>query len=364
MLFNKEFIKLYEELSKLNEAKADTQRLIDFAGEDIANKFLALKSKFKSPENDLYYWIKNKTPEELEDALLELESKVSNTKAKKDIADQGAELIGESEHWKIYHITTFEASQKYGRDTKWCITGINNWGDKYWREYTGRGLEFYFLITKGEYDQRGRDSKIAIAVYPDGKRCEVYDQRDTLIHLSTVPYINEINIPGIDFTKMLSEIRCFDCDASLDETEIFVGLHNEAYCEECFNETYFRCAGCGNTFYRRDMREDEHGNIFCISCLSEDELSGPGVGFFYRLESPQLDVSGTAVGSTTLINRLARHVDYISNSERNDTNLMILSRETGEVIYEDDNDRTISQIIKSFSETVKNYEAENYENIF
>ena len=111
------------------ESKADEQRLIDFAGEDLARRFLKLRQRFKSPENDLYYWIKNKNTKELEQAVSNLEMVKSNTQSKKEIGDKGATLVCESEHWKVYHITTFEASQKYGRDSKWCITGVNNYGD-------------------------------------------------------------------------------------------------------------------------------------------------------------------------------------------------------------------------------------------
>ena len=53
-------MKLFEEFNlyetmwdSLNEAKADIKNLIDFAGEDVANRFLAVKNRLKSPENDL-----------------------------------------------------------------------------------------------------------------------------------------------------------------------------------------------------------------------------------------------------------------------------------------------------------------------
>jgi hypothetical protein len=40
------------------------------------------------------------------------------TQIKKEISENGAELIDETDLWKVYHITTYEAAQKYGRDTK------------------------------------------------------------------------------------------------------------------------------------------------------------------------------------------------------------------------------------------------------
>lgn len=201
-------MKLFEEFNlyetmwdSLSEAKTDIQKLIDFAGEDLANRFVAIKNKFKSPENDLYYWIKNKTPEELEHAISELENTKTKTQTKKELSEVGAELISETEHWKVYHITTFEASQKYGRDTKWCITGVDGYGDKYWKEYTSNGVTFYFLITKSNYNSRGEDSKFALALYPQGSG-EAFNQQDDKISFKDIPHIDEVSIPGYDLTTI------------------------------------------------------------------------------------------------------------------------------------------------------------------
>ena len=195
-------IKRFYASGKLYEAKADTEKLIAYAGEDLTNRFLAVKNRLKAPESDLYYWIKNKTVDELEQAIINIENTKSATKAKRDIADEGAELVCESEHWKVYHITTFEASKKYGRDTKWCITGINGYGDKYWKEYTNdAGVKFYFLIAKENYDARGENSKFAIALYPRGLG-EVFNQQDDKVHFNDIPYIGEVYIPGYDLNKI------------------------------------------------------------------------------------------------------------------------------------------------------------------
>ena len=198
-----EEFKLYETLwDSLDESRADTQNLIDFAGDDLANRFLVVKNRMKTPENDLYYWIKNKTPEELEQAVSTLENTKTKTQAKKDLSEEGAKLISETEHWKVYHITTFEASKKYGRDTKWCITGIDGYGDKYWKEYTEEAdVNFYFLITKGEYDPRGNASKFALALYPRGLG-EVFNQQDEKISFKDIPYIDEVHIPGYDLNTI------------------------------------------------------------------------------------------------------------------------------------------------------------------
>lgn len=250
MLLNEEFITIYEELSELNEAKADTQKLIDFAGPELANRFLAIRNRLKAPENDLYYWIKKKTPADLEQAILNIENTKSNTKVKKELADQGAALVCETKHWLVYHITSFEAAQVYGRDTKWCITGIDGTGDHYWNGYKKEGAAFYFFISKVNYDPRGRDSKFSLAIYPhevnwfdDGVdfEYEVYNQVDwQLSDLSAIPYIEEVKIPGIDFNRIAvkedsSEGLCDECQSEVDEDTLLGTAYGNFICERCWD---------------------------------------------------------------------------------------------------------------------------------
>ena len=264
-----EELQLYEEMWKLTEAKADTQRLIDFAGEDLANRFIAVKNKLKAPENDLYYWIKNKTVQDLEAVVSSAENAKSKTQIKKDIADEGAELVCETSHWKVYKITTFAASQKYGRDTNWCITGINDYGDKYWNQYTERGIKFYFLITKGTYDPRGDESKFALA-FSDKYTCEVFNQQDDQVTLDDIPNIDEVEIPGIDLESVQSSVYyCEDCGESVDEEDYWIGPDGETYCEYCFHENCFTCFDCNETYYLSCGNEFD-GCMYCDSCFEDN----------------------------------------------------------------------------------------------
>ena len=271
MLLNYEFLNLYEELSTLNEAKADAQRLVDFAGQELADKFLALKSKLKSPENDLYYWIKNKTPADLDTFVSSIESTPSKSRAKKDIADSGAKLIQETEHWKVYRITTFEASQKYGRDTQWCITGANGAGDKYWTGYIDQGWQFYFIITKENYSSRGTNSKFAVATIP-GDETEIYDQQDDKVSYNKIPYWEEINIPGVDLEDATGpRWYCDSCGRELDEDEWWTDPNGNICCEDCFYDECFTCEQCGETMWHEDAIEINDG-YYCYSCAEELDL--------------------------------------------------------------------------------------------
>ena len=217
---------------ELTESKADTQNLVDFAGKDLAARFLAIKNKLKAPESDLYYWIKKNSVAELEKAIIAAEKSKSKSQISRDTSDEGAKLVCDSEHWKVYHITTYAASRKYGRDTKWCITGINNEGDTYWNEYTGKGMTFYFLIAKHGFSSRGTDGKYALAVYPGAKVCEVFNQQDEAVALEDVPHIDEVTIPGLDLESL---------------------------------KTHY-CSVCGQELYHDEYYTDDDGNIFCNDC--------------------------------------------------------------------------------------------------
>ncbi len=239
-----EFMKLYEELSELNEAKADTQKLVDFAGEDLANRFLAIKNRLKAPENDLYYWVNHRTVADLRQAVTAIETAKSNTQARKE-GELGAKLIVETEHWKVYHITSFEASQKYGRDTKWCITGADDSGDRYWREYTEQGVIFYFFIAKDNYNPRGWDSKFALVLYPKWNEYEVYDQQDN-------PVDSLADIPNLTKEELVNPIVNF---ATFKPMEVYDGLLPDV------------CEICGQITPQAHLHfTDEDDGPFCDDC--------------------------------------------------------------------------------------------------
>lgn len=368
MLLNEDFLNLYEELSELNESKADTQKLIDFAGETLANRFLAIKSRLKAPENDLYYWIKNKTPEELEYAVAKLEASKSSTAMRKE-AIAGGELVCETDYWKVYHITTFEASQYYGRDTRWCITGINDWGDRYWKDYINRGIKFYFLIAKENYDSRGDLSKVAIAIYPGNKHCEVFDQRDNQILFGDVPGIEDINIPGVPIEDLIVYVTCRLCGDNLPLDNIYRGTNNEAVCQDCFESDYFKCAKCNNVFRKHYILADET-DCYCFDCMSLSKLvSKIEKGYYYSMHLPKDAKYIFIEGAVSTIDLLIEKLFYtyladITAGELKESTLEIFDRETGELVFSTDssdfefNNGSRLALMKDVEKYLKKHEAE------
>ena len=153
------------------------------------NDFEKNRSRLKPPYNDYYYWIKNNNWDEFTKALYDIKQK-DDTKQK---AQEGAKLLYNKDGWKVYEITTYEASAKYGKNTKWCISGSKRWnnngdGTKFWNDYTKQGCKFYFFI-------KNNNEKYALVVYPDDDNYEIFNQEDVpLAYIPNAPDVKEISV--------------------------------------------------------------------------------------------------------------------------------------------------------------------------
>lgn len=190
---------------KLTEAKEDWEKFKIYLQnntdkreeeiEEIIDTFQKNKQRLKPQERDIYYWLK-KPVEELIDTLDNLQTTQTRSEKEKE-AKEGAKLLYSDKDWKVYEITTYEASAKYGKNTKWCITGSKRWsndgnGEKYFNEYTkDYKVKFYFFINSD-------GKKYALAVYPN-KRFEIYNDEDiTIPYIPNAPQIDKI---GVKYTK-------------------------------------------------------------------------------------------------------------------------------------------------------------------
>lgn len=257
---NKDFVELYESLSVLNEdmlaeSKQDTINFKNwltaagFSSEAIIDEWIQrfdnLRKSLKSPENDYYYWIKNKSVEDLLDFIIDTECERTRKKNSREAIKSGAKLIKSTAHWNIYSITNFEAAQQYGRDTTWCITGYNGEGRRYWDKYTNDGYDFYFIITKEDYDPRGEDSKFAFAIHKDGEG-DIFNQVDDQVLLTDIPYYDEIEIPGVNLANFSA--YCSNC-GELAQDGGHAGPEDELYCDDCYAELCYKCDHCYDSFY-------------------------------------------------------------------------------------------------------------------
>ena len=156
------------------------------------NSFEEDKSALKPPLNDYYYWIKKDDWDAFTAQMFHLNIDKENKQKAKD----GAQLIYNKDGWQVYKITNYQASAKYGKGTRWCISGSKRWsndgsGEKYWNEYSEAGVVFYFFINGNR--------KYALAIYPDNTTYEIFDDGDnSLGYIPNAPIIEEI---PVDYTS-------------------------------------------------------------------------------------------------------------------------------------------------------------------
>ena len=172
-----------------------------------------MKHKFRPPENDIYYWMKNQL--RLEDFLSEAEQGFTN----KSRVKEGSKLIYSDATSKVYEITNFTASHYYGKATYWCISGRykGHWNKSanHWNEHMRVGSKFYFYFDKTEKvtmnytnDETGKKFtetdyvKYAIEIRNsqdviiwdnyDNPLRDVFDLPDTFPDVEDVPILHEL----------------------------------------------------------------------------------------------------------------------------------------------------------------------------
>lgn len=181
----------------LIESKADQQKLIDYVGEDTAKLFFSMKDRLKSPENDIYYWLKKK-PYELVNRLSELQTTKTH-KQKEEDAREGAYLLYEDDDWKVYEIDTYPAAVKYGKGTQWCISGSKRWnngeqGEDYFNDYKDRGINFYFFLNKKDSSKKYAFAHSMISE----DSYQVFNAEDDDITYTDLHFLPQVDIgPGV-----------------------------------------------------------------------------------------------------------------------------------------------------------------------
>ena len=231
------------EEKELTEAKADQEKLKQFLNDDnYYDLFMQLKPSIKSPQNDIYYWLK-RAPEELKTFLDDLKTNKDKKKFKDELAEKGARLVYSDKDWKVYEITNYEASAKYGANTKWCISGSKQWangeaGESTFNDYYNKdGVRFYFFI-------RNNDKKYALTIYPNGNY-EIFNSIDKRVnYIPNAPEVEELSKYNYSFKNNMTLLvnafydnklpfypDCFTEIASLYSSEPVIVTNNmEDFC--------------------------------------------------------------------------------------------------------------------------------------
>lgn len=189
--------------NKLEEAKEDQLKFEKIFGKEFLDDFLKLKNKLKSPENDMSYWqrvYKEKGERETFKQLNIVLNNAQNIKSKSQMdkeAKQGATLIYSDNDWKVYKIDTYAAANRYGKGTKWCISGNYNGheqeGEYWFNNYKHEGAEAYYFFI-------GKQEKYCLVKYPD--KIEIFNEEDKRVaEIPDAPHIENVYELNTDIFK-------------------------------------------------------------------------------------------------------------------------------------------------------------------
>lgn len=229
---------VFAELRKLNESmklyEHNRTDLKKFVGDEVADKFFKMKQLFKSPYNDLNYWINKGDPEALSQYMSDFEAGKykSNTQKKKEEKIEGSKLVFDDKGWKTYHITTYNAAKRLGSGTTWCITGRyegeEDRGEFYFDDYIRRyDLDGYYFI----FDTENRDKttgdylKYCAGVNKSGRIQFLYNgMKDDDIFDGGIP-----NIPEDRQVQMVPDIKIRFRQSPKDYLKITKNIEEEEY---------------------------------------------------------------------------------------------------------------------------------------
>lgn len=146
----------------------------------IINLFKQLKDQniiIDKDKKDIGFWMGKSFND-----FSEFIQNVNNARMKKKTeSDKAGDIVRVFENeWVLVVVPlTFEASQKYGAHTQWCITGYS---DYYWKEYINtNGLTPYYIIFKTAADINKYSynlDKVAVMVDEDENIRNIYDDSD------------------------------------------------------------------------------------------------------------------------------------------------------------------------------------------
>lgn len=219
--------------SKQDEIKFHKWWLDNYDIEDYYDDFIKLRPSLKSPYNDYYYWMK-RNPQELVDYIDNIKDKRNSKAYTNSKAKEGAQLIYSDKNWKVYKITSYEAAVKYGKGTKWCISGSKAWhngedGEEFFNNYVDSGTTFYFYINSD-------GNKYALAMYDNigsGLNYDVYTSSD--VKTLTIPNAPSIKgLPNLTY-KNCNELWC----ALVADNRIPLNWFNVNKCIVKYAKDYF-----------------------------------------------------------------------------------------------------------------------------
>jgi len=209
--------------NQIYEGRHDLDLLKSYLGYDYYNKYNLIKNKISDPEYKDVYKLVKKDPDEVKDYIDNFKSNRDSVKA----AKEGARKIYEDSDWVVYHITDYNASKYYGRDTKWCLSGNYNGleevGKDEFEKYNSNS-NIYFYINK----HKAREKYAILKNRYTDRITDVYDSADH--HLGDSAYYIDAELPYVEEVgyNTVSQLELYDAikEGDLD------------YVKDCFSKDF------------------------------------------------------------------------------------------------------------------------------
>lgn len=129
--------------------------------------------------------------DQLKEIVSQREQDKSKTQKKKQTKLEGATVIADTPEWLVLSPHNREASQFYGKGTKWCISGDAS--QQHWCTYRGKLWKHYFFLSK----TRKPDDiyyKIAVSAKPEGG-WDIRDAPDEEVTQETFEQVTGFKLP-------------------------------------------------------------------------------------------------------------------------------------------------------------------------
>lgn len=279
-------IKIEEDLlaeNTLVESKEDQQKFIDKFGKENFDIFWNNKQRLKNKDInvDILWHVKHTSLSDMHKII----DSISDEQRAQEVDVEGAKLptptgnfdiVFENDEYVVYNPHDYISSLYCAKGGRWCTAGgcmIDDGQVKvsqaktYFNQYTDQGVTLYYFI-------RNNGERYALALYPDGKRHEVFDKRDNNIGgAKEIPGIEDIEIEGLDIPYLIEHsafAECTECGEQIaSEADCEYGPDGRPFCKSCFYDMVYCCNKCYDIFYEEDIVRGPDDNWYCEPCARD-----------------------------------------------------------------------------------------------
>jgi hypothetical protein len=152
--------------------------------------------------------------DDLKNLISSHESKY-NERQKQKIEKKSAIKIYEDNNYLLVQPTSKEASQYYGKNSKWCISATES--HNYYDDYSSRGIKFVFLIDKNKNDKDAvaynpeivTENILGFEIFDSGDNPITYERLKTKYPDNIIKKLEDFTGIGKSFNILFQNDKCY-----------------------------------------------------------------------------------------------------------------------------------------------------------